>query len=125
VLQVPDSGHVFDDDDVVWVLTLDVFNFLTNRSRWSRHEYWSNRSGRTGCTLFGFNLSLSLVQQVIGRGHVINDAALRDLLATELMLGAKAVPVIVTEVIEAHDGKWLDSEIDKKLCQYALELRLP
>ncbi len=75
--------------------------------------------------MFSFNLSLGLIQQMISRDHVVNYAALRDLLATELTLGAKVAPIIIAEMIVTRNREWLDSGIDEELCQYALELRLP
>ena len=64
-----DGGNVFDDDDVVWVLALSILS-LGSRNR-------------------------RLVKQTVGIDHVVDDAALRNLLRLELGLGGKLRPSLL------------------------------
>ena len=97
-LGVADRRNVFDDDNVIGVLALSLLAL-------------GSRDGR-------------LVEQAVGINHVVDDAALGDLLRLELGLGRKVASIVVTEVVVGGDGKRLDASVHQELCEDGLELRL-
>ena len=98
-LRVADSGHIFNDDDVVRVLALS-----------DRNALGTNSGG--------------LVEEAVSVDHIIDDAALADLLALELPLSRQVVPVVVAEMVVRGDGKGLDSSVDEELGEDRFELGL-
>ncbi len=99
-LRVAHGGDVLDHDDVVGVLALADGDALRADS------------GR-------------LVEQAVRVDHVVDDAALADLLAPELALGGQVVPVVVAEMVVGRDGERLDARVDEELGEDGLELGLP
>jgi len=97
-LGVTDRGNVFDDDDVVGVFALGLLA-LGSRDR-------------------------RLVEQAVGVNHVVDDAALRNLLRLELGLGGKIASVVVTEMVVGGDGERLDASVHQELGEDGLELGL-
>lgn len=65
-----------------------------------------------------------LVQNVVGRDHVIHDIGLGDFLGAELLLRAQVLAVVVAKVVVAGNGGQLDTGIDKEIHQGGLHLGL-
>ena len=68
--------------------------------------------------------SRSLEQETVGIYHVVDDAALADLLALELTLSRQVLAVVVAEVVVGGDGEGLDTSVDEELGEDGLELGL-
>ena len=66
----------------------------------------------------------ALEQEVVRVDHVVDYAALADLLALELRLRGQVVPVVVPEVVVRRDRERLDARVDEELGEDGLELRL-
>ena len=97
-LGVTDSRNIFDDDNMVGMFT------LTNRS--------------TVRNLGSFE------KKVIGVDHVIDNTALANLLALELLLSRQVTTVVISKMVIRSDGEWLNAGIDKKLGENGLKLSL-
>lgn len=67
---------------------------------------------------------LGVLEQEVGRDHVVDDAALADLLALELQLHGDVMPVIVVEVAVGCDRERLNARVDEERSEDRLELRL-
>ena len=66
-----------------------------------------------------------LVEQVIGRDHVVDHVGLGDLLGPELLLRTQVLPVIVAKVVVAGDRGEFDARVDQKVHQRRFHLGLP
>ena len=58
-----------------------------------------------------------LVQQPVGVDHIIDDAALADLLALELRFRRQVATIVVAEMVIGRNGQRLDSRVDQELRQ--------
>ena len=65
-----------------------------------------------------------LVQDVIGRHHVVDNVGLGDLLGAELLLGAQVLAVVVAKVVVAGNGGELDTGVDQEVNKSGLHLGL-
>lgn len=65
-----------------------------------------------------------LVENVVGRDHVVHNVGLGDLLGAELLLGAQVLAVIVTQVVVAGNGGELDTSVDQEVNEGRLHLGL-
>lgn len=65
-----------------------------------------------------------LVQDGIGRHHVVNNIGLGDFLAPKLLGGRQVHSVVVAQVVVRSDGQGLDAGIDKEVDEHRLELGL-
>lgn len=79
--------------------------------------------------LLGAGLGVLLIEDVVGGDHVIDNVALADLLAAELLRRGEVLAVVVAEVVVRGDGGQLnagaDQEVDKgglHLCLAGLEV---
>jgi hypothetical protein len=72
---------------------------------------------------FGSDLR-GLIQKAVSVSHVVDDAALADLLASELPLSRQVVTIIVAEMVVGGNRKRLDTSIDEELSKDGLELSL-
>ena len=68
--------------------------------------------------------SRSLVEETVSVDHIVDDAALADLLALELLLSRQVVTVVIAEMVVRGDGKGLDASVDEELGEDGLELGL-
>jgi len=98
-LGVTNSGNILDDDDVVGMLAFSDGNTL------------------------GADLG-SLEEQTVRINHVVDDAALADLLALELPLRRQVVAVVVAEMVVRGDGERLDTGVDQELGEDGFEFGL-
>ena len=65
-----------------------------------------------------------LVQDSVGRNHVVHNVGLGDLLGAELLLGAQVLAVVVAEMVVAGNGGELDTSVDQEVDQSRLHLGL-
>jgi hypothetical protein len=65
-----------------------------------------------------------LVQDRVGRNHVIDHVGLGDFLRAELLLRAQVLAVVVAEMVVAGNGGELDAGIDQEIDQSRLHLGL-
>jgi len=96
-LAVTDGRDILDDDKMVGMLAL----------------------------LLAMGLVSWLEQEMVRLNHIINDAALRDLLAPELSLARQVAPIVVTEMVVRSDRERLDTSVHEELGEHALHLGLP
>ena len=94
-LGIPDSRNIFNHDNVVGMLAL------------------ANRDA------FGSNLR-GLIQKAVSINHVVDDAALADLFAPELLLGGQVVAIIVAKMVVGSNRKRLDASVDEELSKDGL-----
>mmetsp|Transcript_2721 Transcript_2721/g.7422 ORF Transcript_2721/g.7422 Transcript_2721/m.7422 type:complete len:395 (+) Transcript_2721:172-1356(+) len=66
-----------------------------------------------------------LVQNLVRRNHVVNDAALGDFLGAERLRRTEVLTVVVAEVVVRHDADRLDASTDEKVDENTFHLRLP
>ena len=66
----------------------------------------------------------SLEKKAVGVNHVIDNAALADLLTLELPLSRQVTTIVVSKMVIRSNGKWLNTGVDKKLGKNGLELSL-
>jgi len=98
-LGIANSSDILDHNDVIRVLAFGLFLALGGHFR-------------------------RLVEQPIGVDHVIDDAALADLLGPKLLMGGEIVPIVVAEMVVRGDGERLDACVHQELGQDRLELGL-
>jgi len=65
-----------------------------------------------------------LIEEAVSVDHVIDDAALADLLALELPLSRQVVAIVVAEMVIRRNGEGLDASVDEELGEDGLELGL-
>lgn len=65
-----------------------------------------------------------LVEDGVGRDHVVDDVGLGDLLGAELLLGAQILAVVVAQVVIAGDGSELDTSVDQEVNESRFHLGL-
>jgi len=65
-----------------------------------------------------------LVEDGVGRDHVVDDVGLGDLLGAELLLGAQVHAVVVAQVVVAGNRGELDTSVDQEIDQRRLHLGL-
>lgn len=65
-----------------------------------------------------------LIENVVGRDHVIHNVGLGDLLRAELLLGAQVLAVVVAQVVVAGNGGKLDTSVDQEVNESRLHLGL-
>lgn len=65
-----------------------------------------------------------LVEDSVGRNHVINNVGLRNLLRAELLLRAEVLSVVVAKVVVASNGGELDTSANQEVYKSRLHLSL-
>lgn len=65
-----------------------------------------------------------LVQNLVGRHHIVHYVGLGDLLGAELLLGAQILAVVVAQMVIASDGSELDASVDQEVNESRFHLGL-
>ena len=58
-----------------------------------------------------------LSKKTVGVNHVVDDAALRNLLGLELGFDGENVPIVVAEMVVGEDGQRLDTGVDQEFSE--------
>ena len=65
-----------------------------------------------------------LIEEAVSVNHVVNDAALANLLRLELRIGRQVMTIVVAKMVVRGDGEGLDTSVDEEFSENGLELGL-